>query len=60
MTEKFVNPKPCPFCGQIPTVSHGKVKCLNLKCLVQPKTKAWMAKGYYRYAVQNWNERKGE
>mgnify|MGYP001492313816 CR=1 FL=1 len=57
--EKLAQPKPCPFCGQIPTVSHGKVKCLNLECLVQPKTRDWFTKGYYHEAVNDWNVRVG-
>ena len=50
-------PLPCPFCGKIPRVSNGKVKCMNADCKVQPKIKAWYFAGYEADAIQDWNER---
>jgi len=46
---------PCPFCGKIPTVSHGKVKCENDKCLVKPRIRAWYVGD--SKAIQDWNKR---
>jgi hypothetical protein len=45
----------CPFCGQPPRLKMGKVKCVNDQCKVQPKTKAWYAKGYDQNAIDDWN-----
>lgn len=47
----------CPFCGQPPRLKAGKVKCVNNRCKVQPKTAAWYVKGYEQNAVNDWNER---
>ena len=48
---------PCPFCGEIPHLKCGKVKCVNIRCKVQPKIKAWFTTGYDKEAIEEWNER---
>ena len=45
----------CPWCGDTPKLKNGKVKCANIMCKVQPKTKAWYAKGYDQNAIADWN-----
>lgn len=45
----------CPWCGDPPKFKNGKVKCTNIMCKVQPKTKAWYAKGYDQNAIDDWN-----
>jgi uncharacterized Zn finger protein (UPF0148 family) len=47
----------CPFCGSAPIQAHGKVKCVNPVCKVQPKLVACWTKGYEKEAAAEWNER---
>ena len=53
-------PLPCPFCGADATVTHGKVRCVNPSCVVQPKSLAWWDKGFAQQAVDEWNRRPNE
>jgi hypothetical protein len=43
----------CPFCGKTPIASHGKVRCKNQDCKIQPSTFAWFVKT--ADAIQEWN-----
>ena len=48
---------PCPFCGHSPEISHGKVRCKNVKCPIQPKSVAWWDSDFYHKAINDWNAR---
>ncbi len=48
---------PCPFCGHLPRLKIGKVKCVNIMCKVQPKIASWYAPGYDDKAIADWNKR---
>ena len=50
-------PLPCPFCGAMPAVHHGKVRCENPACAIQPKSFAWWDGEHYQKAVDEWNVR---
>lgn len=53
--------KPCPFCGEAPTVKvHGarnlySINCRNDKCHVQPEMSFMFE--HERHAVSAWNRR---
>jgi len=56
--EKWIhNLLPCPFCGEMPVVSNGKVKCMNSYCNVQPRIKNVWLKEYIHEAIKEWNVR---
>lgn len=55
--EQPSNIKPCPFCGFAAVQKHGKVKCPNFRCKVQPKTAATYVKGFEQNAIDEWNYR---
>ena len=53
-------PLPCPFCGADAVAKHGKVRCVNPSCVVQPKSRAWWDKDFMQQAVDEWNRRPNE
>ena len=54
-TKETAKPLPCPFCGEIPAVKNGKVKCLNPDCPIQPRSKAWYV--HSEDGIEEWNVR---
>ena len=58
------NLKPCPFCGEIPTVTHDAqncetyvIQCANGECACMPVTWWYLTK---EEAIEAWNRRAGK
>lgn len=56
--------KPCPFCGEIPTVVHDTqgyesydIQCVNGECSCMPVTWCYPTQ---EEAIEAWNRRAGE